>query len=243
MTVSINNRNYVGFSYLAITRKKDGVLLNLPAPQTFVLTPNYMQRVQETRNSLGRATRADNYIRGEMGELSISFQYLQPELIAFSLGQDMETGTFATYFPVLTTAKASIPGGAAGTILEGITADDANTTASYTVDGISTELTRQAFGTFDGTSPTNDNNFAVGADGALLFSDVLLGAVSIEAGLISSDGNRVDIFRASNAKPNVEGQTFDFGGEGTTNINLFLNNQPGECTAWELIISGKNVTC
>ena len=52
--------------------------------------------------------------------------------------------------------------------------DDANAEASVTRDGLSTQLTQQNFGTFDGTSPANDDSFALGADGALLFSDNLV---------------------------------------------------------------------
>lgn len=263
MTIQINQRTYVGISALLMKRKSDGVVLTWPTPDTFVLNTNLEQKIQMGRNAQGQKVRTGSYIGGATPELSITYNYIQPEMISFSVGNEQATGTFATYIPkLLQVASASIAADATGFLLEGVSADDVNAVGSVTRDQLSTPLTRQAFASFDGQT---DDSFALGADGALKFSDnlvtnqdmvalliphnltgiklsdVLVGPHELYATLVDNN-NLVSVFEARSVKPNLEGRSIDFGGE-SLEMSLFLNNLPGECSAWNLISTSKRVAC
>ena len=263
MTISVNQRTYVGIASLQLKRKSDGVVLNWPQPQTFVLNTNIEQRVQEGRNAQGRKVRTGSYNAGEMPELTISYTYVQPEMISFNLGNQFATGTFDQFLPrTLEVTKNTYAAAAVGSIYEGITEDDATAAASVTRNGISTALTRVATASFDAET---DDTWALGADGALEFannlvtaqevvtlllpnsvtgiklSDVLVGPHELYAFLIDTR-NKVSIFSATNVSPNLEGRTVDFGSEGME-ISLFLNNPPGACRAFEMLATELSVDC
>ena len=168
MTIVVNQRTYVGISSLLMKRKSDDVVLTWPVPNSFVLNTNIEQRIQEGRNAQGRRVRTGSYVAGETPDLTINYNYIQPEMISFNVGNEQASGTFGTFIPrLLEVSQASYAADAAGFLLNGVTLDDPTVQASVTRDGLSTALTRQDFGTFDGTSPANDDSFALGADGAL----------------------------------------------------------------------------
>jgi len=264
MTLDSLNRTFVGVSSLVIKRKSDNTVLNWPIPSTFNLDIGIEQRVQESRNNQARKVRASSYVAGEQPTLSISYSQIQPEMIGFSVGNQLATGTFATYIPkVLQVTKASYPASTTGFLFFGVAADEALATASYTKDGVSTKLTREVFATFDGET---DDTYAVGDDGAVKFSDNLVSGQQVVTYLVPSDVtglrisdvlvgthevyatmvdtlNQVSIFEAYAATPNLEGRSIDFGGEGGLEISLFLNNPPGECRAWNLISLTDKVAC
>lgn len=263
MTITINQRTYVGISSLLMKRKSDGVVLTWPVPNTFSLNTNIEQRIQEGRNAQGRKVRTGSYVVGEMPELNISYNYIQPEMISFNTGNQQATGTFDTSIPkLIEVAKAEYAGDATGFLFEGVTEDNAATAASVTRGGVSTALTREEFATFDGSV---EDSFAIGADGALKFSDNLVAAREIVAILIPHNitgirlsdvlvgphelyatlvdtRNKVSIFEALNVTPNVEGRSLDFGGEGME-ISLFLNNLPGDCRSWQITNTELSVAC
>lgn len=267
MSISILNRTYVGCSYLSITRVSDGVVYSFPAPTGFNIATNLTLREQMGTNTLGRKVRTGSYSTGETPELTVSFEYMSPELIAFSIGNELVSGTFDTHYPkVVTVTGASIAGDTAtGGILNGLSAD-VSAVASYVKDGISINLTRQPFATFTGTSPANDDSFAIGADGALKFSnnlvsaeavvvlkipvsvtgvkisEVLVGQLKIQAALINTL-NEVTIFEANNVQVNTQGKTFDMSGEGSVEVSFFLNNPPGECKSWNIYGTDSLVSC
>jgi hypothetical protein len=266
MTITVNQRTYVGISSLLMKRKSDNVVLTWPVPNTFVLNTNIEQRIQEGRNSQGRKVRTGSYVTGEMPELTISYSYIQPEMISFNTGNQQASGTFGTFIPrLLEVSRDSYAADATGFLLDGVAADAAGATASVTRLGVSVALNRQPFATFDGTSPANDDSFAIGADGALLFSDnlvtnrdvvailipntvtgiklsdVLVGPHELYATMIDTR-NKVSVFEALNVTPNIEGRTLDFGGEGME-ISLFVNNLPGECRAWNVLNTELSVNC
>ena len=263
MTISVNQRTYVGIASLQLKRKSDGVVLNWPQPQTFVLNTNIEQRIQEGRNAQGRKVRTGSYNAGEMPDLTIAYTYVQPEMISFNLGNQFASGTFDQFLPrTLEVTKNTYAGGAIGSIYNGITADDATAAASVTRDGISTALTRVADATFD---PVTDDTWALGADGALQFadnlvaaqevvtlllpnsvtgiklSDVLVGPHELYAFLVDTR-NKITIFSATNVSPNLEGRSVDFGSEGME-ISLFLNNPPGACRAFDVLATELSVEC
>ena len=267
MSIAINNLTYVGVAYLSIERVSDGLVYAFPAPQGFTVNTGASMRQQEGRNSLARSVRTGAYVTGEMPELTISYNYMSAELIAFSMGNELISGTFDSYYPkLIEVTQADIPGDTViGNILNGLSAD-VSAIAAYKKDGISISLTRQPYATFDGTSPTNNDSFAIGADGALKFSnnlvtgrevvamkipksmtgvsisEVLVGQLEIQAALVDTL-NQITIFEATNASVNMEGKTFDFSGEGGTEFNFFLNNPPGACRSWDLIATTDTVSC
>ena len=266
MTIIVNNRTYVGISSLLMKRKTDNVVLTWPVPNTFVLNTNVEQRIQESRNAQGRRVRSGSYVAGETPDLTVSYSYIQPEMISFNTGNEQASGTFGTFVPrLLEVAQASYPADGAGFLLNGVTVDDANAIGSVTRDGVSTALTRQPFASFDGASPANDDSYALGADGALLFSDnlvtnkdvvailiphsvtgirlsdVLVGPHELYATLVDTR-NKVSVFEATNVTPNLEGRSIDFGSEGME-ISLFLNNPPGTCRSYNIINTELSVAC
>lgn len=267
MSIAINNLTYVSVAYLSIERVSDGLVYAFPSPQGFTVNTGITMRQQEGRNALARNVRTGAYATGEMPELVISYNYMNAELIAFSMGNELISGSFSSYYPKLVSVTAAaIPGDATvGSILNGISADVA-ASAAYKKDGVSVALTRQPYATFTGASPANDDSFAIGANGALKFSDnlvseravvalkipktmtgvsiseVLVGQLEIHAALVDTL-NQITIFEAPNASVNMEGKTFDFSGEGGIEFNFFLNNPPGACRAWDLIATTDTVSC
>lgn len=266
MTISINNRTFVGIAYLTLERLSDGVILTWPAPQNFVLNPGIEQVEQMGRDALGREVRTNTYVRAVKPELTVSYQYLQPEMIGYMVGEELISGTFDTSYPkLLTVTSATFAADTTGGILNGISADiDAK--ASVIREGsISTLLTRQPFATFTGTSPANDDSFAIGANGALKFSDnlvtnsdvvallipvsvtgtkisdVLVGEHRVYATLVDTQ-NQVVLFEAYNVEPNLNGRTINFG-ESSSEFSFYVNNPPGGCRAWNLVDTGKSVAC
>lgn len=255
MTITVNQRTYVGMSSLLMKRKSDGVVLTWPVPNNFVLNTNIEQKIQMGRNAQGRAVRTGTYVTSETPEISINYSYIQPEMISFNTGNQMASGTFESYIPKsLEVTRGSYAGDSAGFILEGVVADDPRVAASITKGDLSVALTRQPFASFD---PATVESYALGVDGAMLFSDdlvsekavvsilvphsvsgirlsdVLVGPHELYATLIDTR-NKVSIFEALNVTPNISGKSIDFGGEGLE-ISLYLNALPGSCTSWNII--------
>jgi hypothetical protein len=271
MTIAINTRTFVGISDLKIQRQSDGVVYSWPQPETFVLSTNVEQRVQTGRDTQGKMVRLNSYVAGEMPQLSIQYQYLQPEMVAFQIGKQLATGTFDTFIPrSLAVLKAEYSAAAVGFLYNGVLAADAElagvlagATASVTRDGVSTALDRQPYATFD---PAEADSFAVGDDGALKFStnlvtaqelvtmlipasvagarlsEVFVGPLRVFATLVDTR-NRVTLFEAFNASADLEGRSIDFN-SGSVEVSLLLNNLPGTCGSWSIIdLSGTQVAC
>lgn len=265
MTIAINTRTFVGISDLKIQRQSDGVVYSWPQPETFVLSTNVEQRTQTGRDTQGKMVRLNSYVGGEMPQLSIQYQYLQPEMVAFQIGKQLASGTFDTFIPrSLAVLKGEYAAAALGYLYNGVDVLDAEAagtlagaSASVTRDGISTALTRQPFATF---APATENSFAVGDDGALKFSnnlvasqelvtmlipsavtgarlsEVFVGPLRVFATLVDTR-NRVTLFEAFNASADLEGRSIDFN-SGSVEISLLLNNLPGTCGSWSVIDLG-----
>jgi len=255
MTIQIATRTFKGISNLNLTRLSDGVVLNWPAPDNFVLDLGIEQRVQFTRDSQGNRVRAGSYKAGQSPTLSITYGFIQPEMISFKIGEQMASQTLDTYIPYqLLVNKAAFAAGATGSMLDGVAADDTDTVASVTRGGLSTPLTRQAYTGFTGST---DDTFAIDADGALKFStnlvtaeevvtlnvpqksltalalsDVVVGPHRLNARLVDNR-NKVVLFESYNVTPNLEGGSVEFGGE-STELSLFLNSAAG-CRSYNLL--------
>ncbi len=264
MTVEIFNETFVGLSELKFQRISDGVVLNLPTPSSFVVAENKTQKIQTTKSAQGRMVRASTYITAEMPVLTVDYTFMQPEIIAFRLGNQFQQGTY----PVSTARTIEVIQGSFGAaalnyIGNGMPADEPGTEASTRpIGGLSTLLARQPFATFD---PTIVHSFAQGADGALKFSndlvasreivsvimplqvtgialgDQLVGAHRVVASLVNTQ-NYVWIFTADNVTINVEGSTFDPQAE-NMQLPFFINNPPGACRGWNLYFTNQKVKC
>ena len=177
MTIQISTRTFKGISLLNLTRLSDGVVLNWPAPDNFVLDLGIEQRVQFTRDNAGNRVRAGSFKAGENPSLNITYGFIQPEMISFKIGTQFASQTIATFVPIqVLVNKTDFAAGAAGTLLNGVTADPTTAVASKTSNGLSTALTRVAYAGFDGTVA---DQFAIDTDGALKFSDNLVAAEEV----------------------------------------------------------------
>lgn len=259
MTIAINTRTFVGISDLKIQRQSDGVVYSWPQPETFVLSTNIEQRVQTGRDLQGRMVRLNTYVAGEMPQLSIQYQYLQPEMVAFQIGKQLASGTFDTFIPrSLAVLKEEYAASATGFLFFGVDATEADAagilagaSASITKNGVSIKLDRQDFGSFSAATP---ESYAVGDDGAMKFStdlvetqalvtmlipaaiagarlsETLVGPLRLFATMVDTT-NRVSLFEAFNCSADLEGRTLDFN-SGAVEISLLLANQPGTCGSW-----------
>lgn len=263
--IEIANRSFVGLATLTMQRVSDGVIYNWPVPQSFNLATNIEIQQKETRTSQGRKSRAGSYVKGEMPELTISYTYIQPEMVGFQVGNQLATGTLDVGIPrYLEVTKNAYDGAASGFLFNGLAEDLVGVTASKLTDaGLSVSLTYSPYATFD---EGVDDSFAFGADGALLFSDnlvanrdvvMLLAPATVTGNVLSetlvgthrlyasliNDQNQVTLFKAENVTPNLEGTTIEFGGDGGMEIKLFLNNVPGSCRAWSMVETDIKVAC
>jgi hypothetical protein len=272
MTIQINTRTFVGISNLLLQRQSDGVIFSWPQPETFVLNTNVEEREQMGRSADGRMTRLNTYIAGETPTLSVTYNYISGEMLAFQVGKQLVSGTFDTFIPrSLVVREISYSAAAAGFLYNGVLQTDAETagalngaSASYTDPDTkaSTALTRAAFDTFD---ESVDDQFAVGDDGALKFSTNLATAntlvtmlipASIAGAKISetlvgpmrlyatmvSTDNTVTIFEAPNCSASLAGRSADFSA-GNLEMTMFLNNEPGSCSSWSILETPLKIAC
>lgn len=261
MTVAINNRTYFGISALSITRTRDGVIYNFPTPDTFVVSPNVQQKVQNGRNAQGQATRLRSYKAGEFPELSISYAVMRPELISFQVGNELVGGSYLTAIPkLLLVTQSTYPAAAVGFVGKGIVVN-AVTKASSVKGNLSVPLSQVPY--VSGTPLTGPLTFSVGVDGALIFSDDVIGQVvsmvipctllanswsdlilgdhSINAAMVDTE-NQVTFFNAPLMTPNLEGTQINPSAEGTE-LKFFLNTPPGACRAFNIYETELKVAC
>lgn len=271
MTILVNTRTFVGISNLLLQRQSDGVIFSWPQPETFVLNTNIEENIQTGRDTTGRKVRINTYVSGEMPDLSITYNYLNPEHVGFQVGKQMAAGTFDTFIPrSLVVRKADYDAAASGFLYNGVLAATAESVGalagaagSYTdANGISVPLTRQAYGTFNAAT---DNSFGVGDDGALKFStnlvteqtlvtllipaavagaklsEALIGPMRMYATMVDTT-NKVSLFEAPNVSANLSGRSVDFNA-GTVELALYLNNLPGTCGSWSILQLDSKVDC
>ncbi len=261
MAVAINNRTYYGISALAITRTRDGVIYSFPTPDSFVVTPNVQQKIQNGRNAQGQSTRLRSYKAGEFPELVISYAVMRPELISFQVGNELVAGSFLTKIPkLLLVTQTTYPAAATGFVGKG-TVVDAVTSASIVQGNLSVPLSQVPY--VSGTPLTGPLTFSVGVDGALIFSsdvvgqvvslvipctmlanswtDLILGDHSLNAAMVDTE-NQVTFFSAPLMTPNLEGAQINPSAEGTE-LRFFLNTPPGACRAFNIYETELKVAC
>lgn len=259
---TIGDWTFKGVADLKMRRLADGILLNTPVPQTFRVENGIEQTIQMTKNGQGESTRSNNYIKGRMPTLSIAFSHMNPELLAFRIGNYFETMTVTDMALPYTIRvdKNNFPPATSSNKLGFTIVADEPSVASATVDHISTPLTQQDFASF---APATPMSFAIGDAGAMKFSDDLVAAVAtvsveipytvtglgigstivgphkVTAKIIGND-NEVVLFQAPNVTVNFDGSGIDVGAD-TLEIPLFINNSG--CQPYRMLFTGQYVSC
>jgi len=163
---------------MSIIEKSTGNCLVFNRPNGVTIQTGIEERISETVSQLGERVIETVDIDAFQPVLQCNFPGWTPEGIAMRLGRKLETGSKTLYYQKtfrVTAANQVQTAAGVGEEGNGIAADEAGSKASYLADlGISTPLSRVAVATFD---PAVDLlSYSVGADGALSFSDDLIGA-------------------------------------------------------------------
>lgn len=257
------NRSNRGISNIAITRKKDDLTFNLPKPSNATLAANIEVKNTSSRDSLGNMSKLNTYQTSEMPTLQLSYGVNQLELYAFQKGYLMKSGTFTMTVArnILVPSTGNIPAATAGFFPVGSLADlgvtpvtgtpDPTTASKTNAQGQSIALTQVAYSP---TAYTTEDQFGIGADGAVTFStnlvdetitlrhpyttaartvsSELIGEVSIDY-MITTSANTLTVVNIPSAIINPSGSTFDAAGEGLT-LNFDVLTPAGKCTGYSL---------
>lgn len=147
-----------------------GKPLVLPAPgRNVVFNRDIQSQLQTQTADNGTTVVQGQLITGEQPVVTLPYDYKTYELMALSLGYKLDSGTFnAIVCKTFQPSKTSYAAAAAGKEGYGMAADQAESKMSALVGGVSVELTRQTYGSFNPSTPLS---FAQGADGALKVSN------------------------------------------------------------------------
>lgn len=148
-------------------------VLVLPAPDNVVWNQGIEEQIIQERNQLGELQITEAIVNSKQPAATISYGKMTKEIMALKLGfrlqnQSITDALMAGSFRV---EKLSYPAAVSGQEGFGMVADQTTSEMYVLRNGISTPLTRQAFGTFN--AATNDT-FAQGINGATLLSNNLL---------------------------------------------------------------------
>ena len=150
------------------------LVYNWKPPQNIQINPNRQTRKTTRRNALGESITDDIIPQGSDPVATLTYSGYNFEMMAFAMGKQIESGTFDLTMPLQMQVKeATYPAKTTGQVGHGIVADAVTYASKTDTTGAkkSVPLTQQPFATF---SPTTANSFAVGANGALKFSDNLV---------------------------------------------------------------------
>ncbi|KYC42098.1 hypothetical protein WA1_19045 [Scytonema hofmannii PCC 7110] len=172
--------------YNGIKQNTDVVLEDLETPGRILVIPNASEvsydpgiELEEVMAStpLGVMQIVDVYPKSQNPVVNLTFPKKTPEILGMKMGLKMATEASMSSFVARNGFKVegtSYPAATTGYEGFGITADIEGAIASYLdEDGISVPLTQGTFATFSTGSPTL--SFAVGLNGAMKFSDDLIG--------------------------------------------------------------------
>lgn len=167
---------FVSSTLVTVRDLKEDLVYNWKAPNNITINPNRQTRKTTRRNPLGESITDDIIQQGSDPTATLTYSGYNFEMLAFSMGKQVETGSYDLAQPIQMQVKAATyPAKTTGQIGFGIVADAdtyaSKTDTSPTVVKKSVPLTQQPFATFTGTT---DNSFAIGANGALKFSDDLV---------------------------------------------------------------------
>jgi len=264
MTIALNNTTYVGMSNLTLTRLSDNVVYCFPSAQDFVLNTGVSERPQMAKNDLGQTVRARSFPIAQMPVLQVRYNHIRPEMIGFRVGRQMTSAPvpITTHIPKqMQVMQNSYGVGLANLPTSGI--NPATTVGSRINPSNGSTLPLVRDNDFNGFDHTQQNRFAIAANGAIKFSnnligqvvtlaigyatqalklsEQLIGDVRINVALVTTN-NTIDFFEAPAATPVLDNAQIQFGGEGM-DIGFNLNNIPGRCTPWDIYQTEQVVAC
>lgn len=165
---------FVANTLVTVRDLQTGLVYNWKSPQNIQINPNRQTRKTTRRNPLGESVTDDIIQQGSDPVATLTYSGYNFEMMSFAMGKQVESGTFDITQPMQLQVKtATTPAKTTGQVGFGIVVDAVSYGSKTDTTGAkkSAPLTQQPFATFTGTT---DDSFAVGANGALKFSDNLV---------------------------------------------------------------------
>jgi hypothetical protein len=265
--IRINNRSYKSMSRLNIEILGSLLIFNSPVPSGFNLAEGIEQKEQEGKSDNGESVRLFSFPTARKGSLSVSYAHMQDELVALRTGVQLEERSYSTRYPVkLWVTKGEYAPAGEGKLGYGLS-EDVNigtpngARGSVTRGELSVPITQAVWADY-AIWRTNPLQFAIGANGALrfsddivamndvsslsipvtgtvsLFSDKSVGTVRLEA-LVVDNLDRVHFIEIYNATIDLSDAGVDMGSD-TMDLKFFLNTPPGYCRSWNMITPKTN---
>lgn len=261
--LQIDNRTYKGISNVILTQNSTNQVFALPTATGFVIDSGRNERTINNSNQLGENVFANSFNVESMPTLQLTYGVYNTEMYAIQENVKLETGMLEVKVPykVKIPKTGMIEPATVGKFLYAITKDSISY-GSIVVDNKSYEITRVAYDTFDDTV---DDQFAVGDNGAFLFSQNLydvndppfvnlevetiiegnylgsvpIGDMRVNATLVTSN-NTITYVQVPRAIVNTSGISFDAKAEGTT-LNMRLATEG--CRPFQLLETKEVVDC
>jgi hypothetical protein len=238
---------------LILTNNATGILDVVPNPSKFALNTGITELKKQAASQLGVKVTSTTVISAEEPIITLSFATATATVAGMLMGRKFALQSIASYVAknnVLLTSNSRAGATTAGQEGYGITADVAGAKAAVFRANQNVALT---YATFSGFSPSGTtDSFAVGTNGALLFSDNLVGSpISYQIPLAAASrlaltadtafdynvkvffldlANRVSLFEATSVKP-VLGKTFDPSAE-SVDVELRVNYSGAFCAPY-----------
>lgn len=162
--------------YVSLRGLTTGTLRVLPAPgREVVLNRNITSEDQVQTGDDGTTVLANQLITGEAPTITLPYGFKTIELMALQQARTVALSNSQTVYQskAFQATTGTIAGAASGKEGFGMTANQTASRMSALINGISTPLTRQTYGTFNAATPLS---FAQGADGAIRLSDDIVSA-------------------------------------------------------------------
>jgi hypothetical protein len=264
MAISIDDIDVIirGIIGVSLTELETNRVLNLPTPNDFSIANNVTQQRIAGFNSSGYMVQGVAFAKGYDYTMNMRYSQMQPELLSLRLGSKFKQFsnkdmTITRAIDVYTTQMPAL-GGSAGRYGFNIP-EDADGNASVTVNGISVVLEQEAY---DGFVFTESQKFAIGAAGALKFSNDLLnrrvtmtlpyrvsagkewsnesiGKYRLDASLVTV-ADEVVLLHVPSVTPNLEGGGFTPMADGIE-IPFFLTSLQGRKTPYDIVYTGERL--
>lgn len=166
-----------GVGGISCVNKEDNSVLLLQSSRNVALNPNFAEELVNVSNDLGIDTPLKSLLLGQDPQLQATFPRKNMTTMALALNRQIEASAsfiglryIRTFTPV--TNAVAAPAGGATAEGKGIIEDEAGAIASYQPGDFPIPLTRVATASFSATATTS---FAVGTDGALQFTNDVVG--------------------------------------------------------------------
>jgi hypothetical protein len=238
---------------LIMTDNATGIIYVVPNPSKFALNTGITELKKQAASQLGVKVTSTTVISAEEPIITLSFATATAFVSGMIMGRKFALQSIASYVAknnVLLTANSRAGATVAGLEGYGIVADVVGAKAAVFRANQNVALTYIAYSGFSPSGTTD--SFAVGANGALLFSDNLVGnPISYQIPLAAASrlaltadtafdynvkvffldlANRVSLFEATSVKP-VLGKTFDPSAE-SVDVELRVNYSGAFCAPY-----------